>query len=66
MNPDFDKYIDIWGTKDSIYNALHNSFIDLVVKAPERAICTYFKGKWGVDPMEGWVLVDEDNDPVVD
>ena len=66
LNPDFDKYIDLGDTQDNIYDALHNSFIDLVVKAPERAICTYFKQKWNVDPMEGWVLIDEDNDPIVD
>lgn len=66
LNPDFDKYIDLWGEQGSIYDALHNSFIDLVVKSPERAICTYFKQKWDADPMEGWVLIDEDNDPVVD
>lgn len=62
LNPEFDQYIDFYGSTDRLSSSLFNTFHSMVTRAPERAIRTYLEVNFGTDPFADtdWKL-EEDN-----
>lgn len=57
LNPDFDQYVEFYGSTRRLADTLFDAFYDMVVRAPERAIRYYFEDQWGMDPFKkDWTL----------
>lgn len=53
LNPDFDQYVEFYGTARRLADTLFDAFYAMVVRAPERAIREYFDSEYGIDPFDG-------------
>ena len=62
LNPEFDQYIEFYGSTDRLADTLYDAFYSTVASAPGRAIRTYLMDNYMVDPYVdlGWEL-EEDN-----
>lgn len=49
LNPDFDQYIEFYGSTHRLADTLFDAFYDVVVRAPERAIREYFNNKYDIE-----------------